>query len=154
MVVVCLFLNFVPMCKSLFEQQFLCNTSPLYCVTLLSLCIFQRLGRVEWGVILSSLNNNFSHCLGLNQLCAFSFHYSSCANYCPFIALYAWDMQTRWHNPPRVCAVFLHSTSLWGGCWLSSSSQGLLRSPCDCLSPQAATFASMLYEITKPLGCL
>lgn len=78
MVVVCLFLNFVPMCKFFFEQQFLCNTNLLHCVTLLSMCVFQRLRRVEWGVISSSLNNYFSPCFRFNQLCAFSFQHSSC----------------------------------------------------------------------------
>lgn len=78
MVVVCLFLNFVPMCKFLFEKQFLCNTNLLYCVTLLSMCVFQRLGRVGWGVIFSFLNNYFSHCFRLNHLYAFSFLHSSC----------------------------------------------------------------------------
>ena len=47
MVVVCLFLNFVPLCKFLFEQWCLCNTNLLYCETLLPMCVFQRLGRVE-----------------------------------------------------------------------------------------------------------
>lgn len=97
MVVVCLFLNFVPMCK-FFEQQFLCNTNLLHCVTLLSMCVFQRLRRVEWGVISSSLNNYFSPCFRFNQLCAFPSSTPVVQNYSPLIALNEWDMQTHWHT--------------------------------------------------------
>lgn len=50
MAVVCLFLNFVPLCKFLSEQQFLCNTNLWYRVTLLSVGVFQRLGGGGWGL--------------------------------------------------------------------------------------------------------
>lgn len=78
--VVCLFLNFVPLCKFLFEQQFLCNTNLLYCVTLLSVCVFQRSGAVGGRVRshLFFLNNYCSCCSRPHHLCAFPIQDSSC----------------------------------------------------------------------------
>lgn len=150
--VVCLFLNFVPLCKFLFEQQFLCNKNLLYCVTLLSACVFQRLGvvEVEWGVIFS-FQTTIAHAAPDFTTCA---HFLSSNSSCPELqSTYCSVWRAMWTLQTSSCvSTFLvHSTSLLGPIPAIPS---LALLPQWLLSPQAATFAIVLSELTKPPGPL
>lgn len=140
------------MCKSLFEQQFQCNTNLLYCVTLLSVCIFQRVGGWSEEVFFSSLNNCLSY-FRINQLYAFILISGTpvVQNFSPLIALHG-TCRSLTQLPP-VFVPNSHTFCLPLG-WLSSSSQNIAPLPTGLPLPQAAIFAVVLDDIAKFLGSL